>query len=70
MRINGMRAQIGYKRRWIRSGQPARVDPNRMNPEFSVEAPNQTWAETSLTFELTKVSSIWRSFSICFRDVG
>ena len=43
MRINGMRAQIGYKRRWIRSGQPARVAPNRLNPEFSVEAPNQTW---------------------------
>ena len=43
MRINGMRAQIGYNRRWISSGQPARVAPNRLNQEFSVEAPNQRW---------------------------
>ena len=27
MRINGIRAQIGYRRRWIRSGQPERVAP-------------------------------------------
>ena len=25
------------------SGQPARVAPNRLNQEFSVDAPNQTW---------------------------
>ena len=43
MRINGMRAQIGYKRRWISSGRHAQVAPNRLNQEFSVEAPNRTW---------------------------
>ncbi len=64
-----MRVQIGYKRRWIRSGQPARVAPNRLNREFSVEARINGGSETLRTFELTKVSSIWRSFSICFRDV-
>ena len=43
MRLNGLRAQIGYKRRWIRSGEPGRVAPNRLNQEFSVESPNQAW---------------------------
>ena len=43
MRLNGLRAQIGYKRRWIRSGEPGQVAPNRLNQEFSVESPNQAW---------------------------
>ena len=43
MRQNGLRAEIGYKRRWISGGQAAQVAPNRLNREFVVEAPNQTW---------------------------
>ncbi len=43
MRRNGLRAEVGYKRRWIRGGQPARGAPNRLNREFAVPAPNQAW---------------------------
>ena len=43
MRHAGLRAQIGYKRRWTASGRPARVAPNRLNRMFTAEAPNQAW---------------------------
>jgi len=43
MRRAGLRAQIGYKRRWIAAGRPARVAPNRVNRVFTVDAPNQVW---------------------------
>ena len=43
MRQNGLRAEIGYKRRWISGGHPARVAPNRLNREFAVDRPNQAW---------------------------
>ncbi len=43
MRQDGLRAQIGYKRRWIASGPPARVAANRLNRMFTADAPNQAW---------------------------
>jgi putative transposase len=43
MRQAGLRAQIGYKRRWIAHGRPARVAPNRLNRVFTADAPNQVW---------------------------
>jgi putative transposase len=43
MRQASLRAQIGYKRRWIPAGLPARVAPNRLNRVFTVDAPNQVW---------------------------
>ncbi len=43
MRQSGLRAQIGYRRRWIAGGRPARVAPNRLNREFTVDRPNQAW---------------------------
>jgi putative transposase len=43
MRQAGLRAQIGYTRRWIAHGRPARVAPNRLNRVFTADAPNQVW---------------------------
>jgi len=43
MRRAGLWAQIGYKRRWVATGRPARVAPNRPNRVFTVDAPNQVW---------------------------
>ena len=35
MRENKLRAQIGYKRRYIKGGQPARVADNRLQRDFT-----------------------------------
>jgi len=43
MRVNRPRAQIGYKRRYIKGGKPAKVADNRLNREFTATAPNQAW---------------------------
>jgi putative transposase len=43
MRQNRLRAQIGYKRRYISGGRPAKVAPNRLNRIFQTSAPNQAW---------------------------
>ena len=43
MQQDGLRAEIGYKRRWNGSGSPSKVVPNRLNREFAVDRPNQAW---------------------------
>lgn len=43
MRENKLKAQIGYKRRYISGGKTASVADNRLNREFNPEAPNQSW---------------------------
>jgi putative transposase len=43
MRENKLRAQIGYKRRYIRGGKPANVAANVLDRNFSPDAPNRAW---------------------------
>jgi len=43
MRENKLKAQIGYKRRYLKGGKLASVANNILNREFSPDAPNQTW---------------------------
>jgi len=43
MRQNRLRAQIGYKRRYIAGGKLAKVAPNRLNRVFEASSPNQAW---------------------------
>ena len=49
MRINGLRAIRGYKKPRYRVGKPAIVAPNRIEQNFSVEAPDRVWA-TDITY--------------------
>jgi putative transposase len=43
MRENKLRAQIGYKRRYMKGGKPAKVADNLLAREFSPEKPNHAW---------------------------
>ena len=43
MRENKLKAQIGYKRRYMKGGKLASVADNHLNRQFSPEEPNQTW---------------------------
>jgi len=52
MRKNGMKANIGYKRRYIAGGPPARVAPNHLNRAFQVTVPNKAWV-TDITYVRT-----------------
>jgi len=52
MRESKLRAQIGYKRRYIKGGQPARVADNRLQRDFTAMAPNQAWV-TDITYVRT-----------------
>ena len=52
MRESRLRAQIGYKRRYIKGGQPAKVADNRLQRDFTAAAPNQAWV-TDITYVRT-----------------
>lgn len=43
MRENKLRAQIGYKRRPIKGGKPAKIADNLLDRQFNPVAPNQAW---------------------------
>lgn len=43
MRENKLKAQIGYKRRYIKGGKPANVAGNILNRAFNPDTPNKTW---------------------------
>ena len=43
MRINRLKAQIGYKCRYVKGGKPGKIADNILNREFSPKAPNQVW---------------------------
>ncbi|WP_143441137.1 IS3 family transposase [Idiomarina abyssalis] len=43
MRLNKLRAQIGYKRRHIKGGKPGRVADNVLERQFNPKAPNTSW---------------------------
>ena len=50
MRIEGLRAQVGYGRRpQPKGGKPSVVAPNLLNREFDVPAPNTHWV-TDITY--------------------
>jgi len=49
MRVNGIRAIRGYKKPRYRVGQPAVVAPNRLEQNFSVDAPDRVWV-TDITY--------------------
>ena len=43
MRDNNLRAQIGYKRRYIKGGKPSNIADNILARQFNPEEPNQVW---------------------------
>jgi putative transposase len=43
MREHKLRAQIGYKRRYIKGGKPSRIASNVLDREFNPLVPNQAW---------------------------
>jgi len=43
MRENKLKAQIGYKRRYIKSGKVGRVAANILARNFDSKEPNQSW---------------------------
>jgi putative transposase len=43
MRKNKIKAQIGYKRRYMKGGKLASVADNLLNREFNSDAPNKSW---------------------------
>ena len=49
MKQEGLRAQVGYRRRADRYGKPAVVAENQLEQNFDVEAPNQVWV-TDITY--------------------
>ena len=49
MRVNGIRANLGYKKPRYRAGKPALVAPNRLEQNFTVDAPDRAWA-TDITY--------------------
>ncbi len=52
MEQEGLRAQVGYRRRGGHYGKPAVVAENQLEQNFDVEAPNQVWV-TDITYILT-----------------
>ncbi|TCS31449.1 putative transposase [Paucimonas lemoignei] len=49
MRVNKIKALRGYKAPRPIAGRPSILSPNRLNREFTVEAPNQAWV-TDITY--------------------
>ena len=49
MKQEGLRAQVGYRRRNGHYGKPAVVAENQLEQNFDVEAPNQVWV-TDITY--------------------
>lgn len=43
MRKNRLKAQIGYKRRYVKGGKPASIADNILDRQFRPDAPNKYW---------------------------
>tara|TARA_R110001583_G_scaffold88182_1_gene228952 strand:- start:640 stop:1461 length:822 start_codon:yes stop_codon:yes gene_type:complete len=43
MRENKLKAQIGYKRRYIKGGKPGKIADNILDRQFNPKAPNHAW---------------------------
>ena len=53
MRENNLKAQIGYKRRYIKGGKVGRVAANILNRNFDPKVPNQSWV-SDITYVRTR----------------
>lgn len=49
MRVNGIRAVLGYKKPRYRAGKPSVVAPNRLEQKFVVDAADRVWV-TDITY--------------------
>ena len=47
MRENKLRAQIGYKRRYIKGGKSGKIADNILDRQFKPKAPNHAWVSDS-----------------------
>ena len=47
MRENKLRAQIGYKRRYIKGGKSGKIADNILDRQFNPKAPNHAWVSDS-----------------------
>lgn len=56
MRENGVRAEIGYKKKTGKFGKPSHAHPNTLNREFDVDKPNRVW-----TTDITQFRT-WEGF--------
>lgn len=53
MRDNQLRAQIGYKRRYIKGGKKGKIAANILERKIDVPAPNQVWV-SDITYVKTR----------------
>jgi len=53
MRENRLKAQIGYKRRYIKGGKPAKIAANVLDRQFNPDHPNQAWV-SDITYVRTE----------------
>ena len=53
MRNHKLRAQIGYKRRYMKAGKTSRIAENILNRNFSPDSPNQSWV-SDITYVRTR----------------
>ena len=49
MSLEGLKAQVGYRKPRYKSGKPAIVADNHLNQDFDAKEPNQTWV-TDITY--------------------
>ncbi len=49
MNLEGIKAQVGYRKPRHKSGKPAIVAENHLNQDFNVQKPNQVWV-TDITY--------------------
>lgn len=49
MRKHKLKAQIGYKRRYIKCGSTSRITDNILKHQFNPPAPNQVWVSDITT---------------------
>jgi len=54
MRQHKLKAQIGYKRRHIKSGKASRIADNLLARQFNPPAPNQSWV-SDITYSVPGV---------------
>lgn len=58
MRENRLRAQIGYKRRYMKGGKLGSIAGNILDRKFSPDMPNQAWVSDMVILPLvTEVKS-------------
>jgi putative transposase len=58
MRDNKLRAQIGYKRRYIKGGKVGRIADNILDRYFAPDKPNQVWV-SDITYVRTHADFLY-----------